>query len=238
MQQRLRNALAAVGPALGLAFAALTFGCGSAPSMDGIVPGNEQTKGAGVGSIVCAADGARTTTPRVEARLDGVHLQLDNRLADGGFEFSYAEGGGGGNAPAGESRQVVDIPPGELRIGCYGGTSGEIASGGLATLEIVDGDGSYVPTELECPGGGVAGGGPAYGGDLPEGEKGDLTAVARRSLSESLQPDDEVEVAGYPKARERRSVRVVRDGAVVAVLDFLPSGNGWLPDSYTACEDF
>jgi hypothetical protein len=167
-----------------------------------------------------------------------VHLELDNRLGKGGCEVLYSEGGSGENAPAGESRQVVEVPPGEVRVGCFGDDSTEISRDDYATFEVVDTDGSYTPARLQCSDGQAVGGGPSYGGELPEGEEGSLTALARRSFSEDLRPGDVVEVAGYPEARERRAVRVVRDGRVVAVLSFLPSGDGWLPDSYTACLNF
>jgi hypothetical protein len=198
----------------------------------------EQDAGVQTARVVCTEDGARSSTPTVEARRDGVHLELDNRLGEGGFEVSYGEGGSGGNAPTGESRQVVEVPPGEVRVGCFVNDSAEVPEDDYATFEVVDTDGSYTPTRLQCSDGRAMGSsGPSYAGESPEGGK-DLPELARRSFSESLQPGDVVEVAGYPEARERRSVRVVRDGRVVAVLDFLPSGDGWLPDSYTACLNF
>jgi hypothetical protein len=199
----------------------------------------EQDAGVQTARVVCTEDGARSSTPKVEARRDGVHLELDNRLGEGGFEVSYGEGGSGGSAPTGESRQVVEIPPGEVRVGCFVNDSAEVPEDDYATFEVVDMDGSYTPTRLQCSDGRAMGSsGPSHGGESPEGEKGSLPALARRAFSESLQPGDVVEGAGYPEARERRSVRVVRDGKVVAMLDFQPSPEGWSPGSYTACLNF
>ncbi|HZF59359.1 MAG TPA: hypothetical protein VEZ19_12940 [Rubrobacter sp.] len=106
-----------------------------------------------------------------------------------------------------------------------------------ANLEVVDPEGFYKPVELECEGGMAVGGGPQYA-QAVKGKKDDLVGMVRRGLSDRLQEGDVVEVAGYPKSRERRIVRVVRDGRVVATVAFMAGLGGWLEDSSSNCAGF
>ena len=164
--------------------------------------------------------------PRVKARPDGVHFVIDNRFGgEAGYSFEFPEGGGGGDgAPRGESEHVGNFPPGEVRLGCE-----EPPVDGIgidhANLEVVDPEGFYKPVELECKGGMAVGGGPQYA-QAVKGKKDDLVRMVRRGLSDRLREGDVVEVAGYPKSRERRIVRVVRDGRVVATVAFMAGSGG------------
>jgi hypothetical protein len=51
-------------------------------------------------------------------------------------------------------------------------------------------------------------------------QKGDLAEIFRRGLSGSLSTGDVVKVAGYPESRDESTVRVVRDGKVVATAHY------------------
>jgi hypothetical protein len=62
--------------------------------------------------------------------------------------------------------------------------------------------------------------------------------MVRRGLSDRLREGGVVEVAGYPKSRERRIVRVVRDGRVVATVAFTAGSGGWVEDSSSNCAGF
>jgi len=79
------------------------------------------------------------------------------------------------------------------------------------------------------------------------GEKANPVEQARRRFSKRIEEGDKVEIAerqGDPTVgyygEELRTVRVVRDGRVVALM-FYKEGTdngGWLLDSYEACGEF
>ena len=188
--------------------------------------------------IVCGPEGTRAPTPRVVARPDGVHFVIDNRFdAEVGYAFEEPEGGGGGDsAPKGESSRVLDLPPGEIRVGCEKRPVDGIGID-YATLKVLKGDSGYKPIELECQGGMAYGGGAQYAPDA-KGSKGDLVGQVRSQFSEEIREDDVVELAGYPELGDSRVVRVVRDGRVVATVHFLGEPGDWLQDRYKACEGF
>lgn len=187
--------------------------------------------------IVCDRDGTRVLTPRVAARPNGVHYTIDNRLGDDfGYSVEFTGGGIGDNAPKGESAHVGSFPPGEVRIGCN--ESMQDAEPDYASLRILEGNSGYRSTRLECGGGSAI----AVSGGLlvpsAKGQKGDPVELARRALSERLEEGDVVEVAGYPERRTERSVRVVREDWVVAVVDYRREPSGWFQDSTSNCEAF
>jgi len=79
------------------------------------------------------------------------------------------------------------------------------------------------------------------------GEKASPVEQARRRFSKRLEEGDRVEFAerqGDPTAgyygEELRTVRVVRDGRVVALMFYKEAtdNGGWLLDSYEACGEF
>lgn len=70
------------------------------------------------------------------------------------------------------------------------------------------------------------------------GEKGDPVDITRRRFSEEIEEGDVVEVAGYPESRGERTVRVVREGRVVAVVEYFRESGGWLGSGYSACAGF
>jgi hypothetical protein len=71
---------------------------------------------------------------------------------------------------------------------------------------------------------------------MPSDSRGTWSASRGTKLS-GLALGDVVEHAGYPRAAGVQSVRVVRLGRVVAVLDFAADGHGgWLLAGTHACE--
>lgn len=81
------------------------------------------------------------------------------------------------------------------------------------------------------------------------GEEASPVEQARRRFSKRIEEGDKVEIAddlGGPTegyyGEELRTVRVVRDGRVVALMHyeegFESSGRDWLLDSYDACAEF
>ena len=231
--------------ALTYLFAAVVLlgGCGAMGSeRTGDSAGDRKTAGAGVpetARIVCGPEGTRVLTPRVEARPDGVHFEVQNRLgADTGFSALGQEGGAGGDSPKGEkSEHVGDVSPGRARAGCEEPPYDGMGKVHYAAFRVVDPEGLYKSVELECQGGMAVGGGAQYAPGA-RGVKGDLVEQARSQFSEEIREDDVVELAGYPKLRDHRVVRVVRDGRVIATVHFLGEPGDWLQDRYEACEGF
>ncbi len=68
-----------------------------------------------------------------------------------------------------------------------------------------------------------------------KGEKANPVELARRDFSKNIEEGDEV----VPERdRNPGTVRVIRDGRVVAVIEYRRAGGGWLYDHYDACSDF
>ena len=70
------------------------------------------------------------------------------------------------------------------------------------------------------------------------GEKASPVEQARCRFSKRIEEGDKVEIAERQGAPKVRTVGVVRDGRVVALIKYhRGTGGGWLPDSYEACAD-
>ena len=211
---------------------------GDHSSTDQSSQSSERQKAAETARVICGPGGTRVLTPRVEARPGGVHFVIDNRFeTEAGYSVEYPEGGGEGySVPRGESEHVGDFPPGKVRIGCekppVDGTDIDYGA-----LEVVDPDGVYKPVELECKGGMAVSGGPQYAAGV-KGKRGDLVEITRRSFSDHVRDGDQVKLAGYTESRDYRTVRVVRDGRVIAIVVYGREGKGWLQDRYEACQSF
>lgn len=193
--------------------------------------------------VVCTDNGTHVLTPEVEAQPDGVHLVIHNRTGvDSGYSVKLPNGSGmGDNAPAGKSEHIEPLPPGTIQIGCDKSLrNGNPEEPDYASLEIIDKSGVYEPVELECPSGEAVS---SSGGLLsPDSEPGrDETPVeqTREFFSDQLKPGDTVELAGYPERKRHKTVRVVRDGTVLAVVEYpWGSGGSWYQDGYSACAEF
>lgn len=189
----------------------------------------------------------RVFTPKVEARPDGVHYTIDNRLGvDSSYTVEYPSGGGiGDNLPKGESRHIEPFAPGMLvKISCDPPTYEGEKDLEFASFEIIKGESGYRSRSLQCSGEGQVHGLPASGGNL----KGDPVELAKRCFKGKIEEGDVVEVAGYPRiselrvADDQRYVRVVRDGKVVAVISYTrvsqEEGGGWMRGGSSECESF
>ena len=67
-----------------------------------------------------------------------------------------------------------------------------------------------------------------YSEEETRAHEGDPTDLLRRELSGSLRRDDVVEIAGNTQNRDEKTVRVVRDGEVVANAHYFRTSSGWL----------
>jgi len=182
--------------------------------------------------IFCDGEQTVIDVPLVAVRPDGVHLEFVNATGqllglqighgtDGPIFQEDIPGAGGG--------LIVPIPPGAYELSCGGPPIG---------FAIVDPQGLHVSATLVCDGAGASGtaGSIDYGPDA-RGPRGALLDVARHELR-GLRQGDVVERAGYPAGEGVRAVRVVRAGAVVAVLSFEADRHGgWLLTGTTACGD-
>jgi hypothetical protein len=206
-----------------------------------------------IARIVCDQKGTRVLTPKVAAQPDGVHFVIDNRLktGTGGYTVALPHGegplysGAGGNAPRGISKHVEPFSPGTVKISCNPpGFSGEEEELDYASFKVLKAQSGYKSAELECSGGGwVQSGGGLYPMGV-KGKKGDPVEMTRRRFSDEIEEGDVVEIAGYPELAHSqilghsRYVRVVREGWVVAVVQYFQEGGGWLEGEYSACQGF
>ena len=186
-----------------------------------------------VAQVSCDASATKLLTPVVAAQADGVHIKVENTFGlDLDLEF---KGLGGTGVSPGTSQVVWSLRPGTVGLRCLRPTVDPDTVGGYVPLRVEDPQHLWVSPDLECTGGSQVGSGAAFPPGAT-GEKGDPVDIARRTAT-GLLASDVVQYAGYPKATERH-VRVVRDGATVAVFHFMPDGHGgWLEDSYEACGD-
>jgi hypothetical protein len=224
--------------ALALCLWIIVAGCGRAGPGVGSPQPSDREEAATVARIVCDREGTRVLTPKVEAQPDGVHFVIDNRLkADTGYSVEFPESGGiGENAPKGKSEHVEPFPPGKVHIGCYESREGPKPDYG--TLKVVEGESGYKSTELECPSGMAVGGEDGFYTPGAKEEKADPVVITRHRFSEEIESGDVVEVVGYPESEDQRSVRVVRQGRVVAVVGYFRESGGWLGSGYSACAGF
>jgi hypothetical protein len=186
-----------------------------------------------VAQVSCDASATKLLTPVVAAQADGVHIRVDNSSAED-LDLEFKGLGGTGVSP-GTSRVVWSLRPGTVGLRCLRPTVDPDTVGGYVPLRVEDPQHLWVSPDLDCSGGSQVGSGAAFPPGMT-GEKGDPVDIARRTAT-GLLASDVAEYAGYPKADERQ-VRVVRDGAIVAVFRFMPDGQGgWLEDSFEACGD-
>jgi len=211
--------------------ATLAAGCGPADENEVRRPGTT----ADALRVTCGADGARVPEPVVEARPDGLHLQVTNETARE-VHFTVerdSSGGAGGAAPPGTSEHVLTIGPGKWTATCYVESEG---SAGPAAFELVD-TGIWVSTEIdECESPESAHGDPP---SKVTDDANELPELARRGLEDlmGLAPGYAVEPAGYPEQKEA-IFRARLDDRTVGTMSFYPDGEGgWLDGAATACAD-
>lgn len=170
-------------------------------------------------------------TSKVEARPDGVHLSIENRL-EGSVDLSvdHSGGGMGWSVPAGESERVANVPPGKVRISCFRPSWGrdKLFAMNAEEIEVLAGDSGYKPAKLDCPRGKLAGGMKPYTEEEMKAYEGDPVKLLRRELAGSLRESDVVEIAGNTRNRDEKTVRVVREGEVVANAHYFRTSSGWL----------
>lgn len=91
---------------------------------------------------------------------------------------------------------------------------------------------------LECASSGLVSGSADYAAGA-KGAMGNPVEVARRQFSEKIKEGDAVEIADRSRGQNAgATVRVIREGRVLALIEYRRGGGGWLQDHYKACGDF
>jgi hypothetical protein len=70
-----------------------------------------------------------------------------------------------------------------------------------------------------------------------KGENANPVELTQDEFSKSIEEGDTVEIADRQEGPNLRTVRVIRDGRVVAHITYRRGGEGWLLESYEACAD-
>jgi hypothetical protein len=208
--------------------AVLASGCG--PGAADTPPGESHAL-PNVARIVCTAAGTRLLTPGVRPQQDGVHVMLSQTS---GPPATLASDLGGGDKP-GPRPLTLTLPPGRAHMGCMTMADWNVdppRHRNWVTLRVVDQDRRWVddrPAGETCSQSSIDYA-PTAAGE-PESRLG---RDARRTLG--AKPGDDVERAGYP-GQEPIEYRLVRDGRVVELARYAPTGHGrWLLEGVQKCD--
>jgi hypothetical protein len=211
-------------------------GCGEAPEQSqepaGTAGQAEEAALPDVARVVCGPGAPEVTTPAVRPQADGLRVEVVNETGED-LSVSILPWGGT-KAPEGTSTQVVNLPPGQVSVDCFDPHAGDAGKAPQSSFDLVDGDGVWVSTHIEC----ATGMGFAGIPDYVAGARGepDPQAVAETALERYGKPGDLIEPAGYPES-ESPEYRLVRDGEVLAVVQLMSDGaGGWLESQVTGCE--
>src|SRR5919197_1670904 len=182
-----------------------------------------------VANVTCDATNTEVATPVVEPQPDGVHISVQNTSGTNlGIEVKDV---GGENATAGTSETVWQFGPRPYQVRCT--PNGNEVPGPYQTLDVQDPQHLWVSNQLDCNA--VTG----VNADYVPGAKGDKTPPIEllQEHVTGLQPNDVLQAAGYSDAPDPQ-VRVVRDGTVIAVYQFMSDGQGGrLLSSSQQCSD-
>jgi hypothetical protein len=225
--------------ALALAPALAAAGCGAADDAQPGQPVAEQPPAedepAAAAVVVCDRAGETTLTPRVAASLDGVHVEIRNESgAERVVHVRTEDSAQGEGFPTGTHTRVWMLPPGSATVTCSDPAEDPGEQAG-APFEIDDPKSVWASTELDCDK--VVAETIDYFVGAP-GLQGEPVEVVAAADEVDIARDDVVEPAGYPDDAESPTVRVVRDGRVIAVVELVPAEDGgWLLTSVSRCDD-
>lgn len=170
-------------------------------------------------AISCFADRVVVAASKVDARDAGARLTVTNAT---GAVVPLVVGDVAAYVPPGRSSVDMPMRPGRLAVSC--GTSP------AAALTVTDSGRVWVDDAVDCA--------------RPEVEDlrgvsyvefGDPVKLTRAALRPPV--DATIEPAGYPGAADRRMVRVVHGGRVLAVAVWraVPLGDAWTLDEIRRC---
>jgi hypothetical protein len=186
-----------------------------------------------VAAIMC--DGTSTTvqTPTVAAQADGVHIAIHNTA---GERLSVQFESSGTSVEADSVTALVQsLAPGTQQVRCQRPSEDAGASGGWATLEVVDPAGHFTDPTLDCEKTAevMYNSGPIdFTGDPAD----EMLEAARTGLTGAVDEPGEVVPAGYPQSADLRSfLFVTDDDRSLAVYELSWRSPGWYPDGYRYC---
>jgi hypothetical protein len=176
-----------------------------------------------VAKVSCTEAGPRVATPVVRAQSDGVHFRVTNETNDKTL-FGTEAGEATGPMEPGEKAQVVaTVAPGASEVQCR---RPDLRLKEQKEIDVVDPEGWWIPTTLDCPAGWASSIEGTGGVSSPVGHAGQIL--------KGLRPKDVVREAGYPQDSEA-VVTVARDGSVVLVLSYWRHGDTWSIQGATGC---
>jgi hypothetical protein len=177
-------------------------------------------------AVTCDGMHADIPMPLVRTQADGIHVYVVNtsgRTLDVQFEDAAGSPLLGDAVPEAGGAFIYTFGPGGYRLTC--GTT-------PTSFIVVDPDRLYTPSELLCA---VQTSSAVDHAPGARGPHGSLLDIARTELR-GLEPGDDVEHAGYPRAAGDQQVRVVRAGQAVSVLEYADDGHGgWLLGGMRTC---
>lgn len=153
--------------------------------------------------LTCDGAGATLSADTVLTSPDGVHLTVRNTSGEVAALNLVDRGE---VVPPGETATVQDMPPRTLLVSCGYDQNRVIVAAG--TVEVVDLDGNWRPTTMDCSRRVLVDWGPELMGvgATPEAAVRWWAANRPEALAVPLTPDDEVVLVGYPEARAPRYV--------------------------------
>ncbi|HET7235037.1 MAG TPA: hypothetical protein VFK59_01235 [Actinomycetota bacterium] len=186
-----------------------------------------------VAELTCDGEGmVSAASSTVTAQPEGVHLAITN-VGSTPVVFSVVGLGGDGVEPGERKETVWQSAPGELGVSCEAEPLDAGGAPSSTVLTIVDPNGYFVPSALECASGEGYGSAPAYE-EGATGFAGDPVQVVRDHVS-GLEYDMQVERAGYPESAEP-AIRIVRGDTVIGRVTLFDDGQGgWLPSAIEGC---
>ncbi|MDP9328188.1 MAG: hypothetical protein M3P10_08270, partial [Actinomycetota bacterium] len=208
--------------------------CAGSGLGEGVVSGPTAAPAPDVAVVRCTDGVAEVETPTVRPQPDGVHILVE---APGSgdelgviFESTIDRSAYLSGSQDPRNGIVREMGAGTWRVACYSGP-GEPngVAGDAPSLEVVDPDGIWIPTTLQCTG-------QESGISLTQ----EFSASAKDAIHAvtGVLPTDVVEPAGYPEGSSAVLVwRVVRDGSVVAWLHLRQAGDEWSVIAGMGCTD-
>jgi hypothetical protein len=182
--------------------------------------------------ITCEADGSTTVaTPQIAVRSNGFGLKVRSDL-----EEPASLNGLGMDVDPGTTEIVTTTPPGRLDVACW--PFSEHASRvepPTVPVDVLDPDGLYVSSELECENGMGWGESIEYQ-DTTNGQYDDRIAAAETYVTNEELTDVFV-VAGYPDQADGGPVILLRDDRVIASIGIGRADDGrWYVGGATGCD--
>ncbi len=208
--------------------------CAGSRLGEGLVSAPTTSPASDVAVVRCRDGVAEVETPTVRPQPDGVHILVEAPGVGDElgviFESTIDRSAFLSGSQDPRNGIVREMGAETWRVACYSGP-GEPnhVAGDAPSLAVVDPDGIWIPTTLQCT--------DQESGISPTQEFSASAQDAIHALTGVL-PTDVVEPAGYPEGSSAGLVwRVVRNGSIVAWLHLRQSGDEWYVIAGMGCTD-